>query len=97
MENHLLNDTDTIFRIGSITKTFTAVLILQLVEEGFLSFDDSFSIYYPVIPNAPKITIDMMLHHQSGIYDFTSHPDYLEYFSETRTRQEILDIYYECF
>ena len=92
IENHLLNDTNTIFRIGSITKTFTAVLILQLVEEGFLSFDESLSIYYPGIPNAPEITIDMMLRHQSGIYDFTSHPDYLEYFTEPKTKEEILDI-----
>ena len=92
MDNQLLNDTSTIFRIGSITKTFTAVLIVQLVEEGFLSFDDSLSIYYPFIPNAEAITIDMILHHQSGIYDFTSHPDYLEYFDEPKTRQEILDI-----
>ena len=92
IENHFLNDTNTIFRIGSITKTFTAVLIMQLVEEGFLSFDDLLSDYYSIIPNAPEITIDMMLHHQSGIYDFTTHPDYLGYFEQPKTRQEMLDI-----
>lgn len=90
--NALLNDTSTIFRIGSITKTFTAVMLVQLVEEGFLSFDDYLSDYYPAIPNAEVITIDMMLHNQSGIYNFISHPDYLGYFNEPKTKQEVLNI-----
>jgi len=92
IEKQQFNVSNTLFRIGSITKTFTAVLIVQLVEEGLLSFEDKLSLYYPEIPNAELITIDMMLHHQSGIYDLTSHPDYIEYFNIPKTKQEILDI-----
>lgn len=57
-------------RIGSITKVFTAVLIMQLVEEGKLTLDDKLSSYFPKIDGSKKITIQQMLTHQSGIYSF---------------------------
>ena len=55
------------FRIGSITKMFTASIILQLVEEGKLELTDSLARFFPQIPNAGKITIAQMLNHRSGI------------------------------
>jgi CubicO group peptidase (beta-lactamase class C family) len=55
------------FRIGSITKMFTAVIIFQLAEEKKLSLSDTLDKYLPQIPNAPKITIAQILHHRSGI------------------------------
>jgi CubicO group peptidase (beta-lactamase class C family) len=55
------------FRIGSITKMFTAVMILQLVEEGKLKLSDSLDKLFPQIPNAQKITIAQILAHRSGI------------------------------
>jgi CubicO group peptidase (beta-lactamase class C family) len=55
------------FRIGSITKMFTASMILQLVEEGKLELTDSLARFFPQIPNAGKITIAQMLNHRSGI------------------------------
>src|ERR1051325_8564602 len=57
----------TRFRIASITKTFTAVMILQLVEEGKLKLTDTLDKFYPQVPNAPKITILQILSHRSGI------------------------------
>jgi D-alanyl-D-alanine carboxypeptidase len=62
-------DLDDPFRIASITKTFTATAILQLVEEGKLSKTDKLSKWYPDFPNAHKITIEHLLRMQSGIYD----------------------------
>jgi D-alanyl-D-alanine carboxypeptidase len=62
-------DLDDPFRIASITKTFTATAILQLVEEGKLSKTDKLSKWYPDFPNAEKITIDHLLRMQSGIVD----------------------------
>lgn len=55
------------FRIGSITKMFTATMILQLAEEGKLKLTDSLAKFFPQIPNASKITIVQMLGHRSGI------------------------------
>src|SRR4030095_6820939 len=55
------------FRIGSITKMFTATMILQLVEEGKLQLTDTLDKFFPQIPNAAKITIAQILSHRSGI------------------------------
>jgi len=55
------------FRIASITKMFTASMILQLVEEGKLKLTDTLDKFFPQIPNAKKITIVQMLGHRSGI------------------------------
>lgn len=55
------------YRIGSITKMFTAAMILQLVEEGKLKLTDTLDKFFPQIPNARKITIVQILGHRSGI------------------------------
>jgi len=55
------------FRIGSITKMFTAAMILQLVEEGKLKLTDTLDKFLPQVPNARKITILQILSHRSGI------------------------------
>jgi D-alanyl-D-alanine carboxypeptidase len=55
------------FRIGSITKMFTAAMTLQLVEEGKLKLTDTLDKFFPQVPNAKKITIEQILWHRSGI------------------------------
>jgi D-alanyl-D-alanine carboxypeptidase len=55
------------FRIASITKMFTATMILQLVEEGKLRLTDTLDKFFPQVPNAQKITILQILSHRSGI------------------------------
>lgn len=67
--NKLLNN-DTKLKIGSITKTFTATLIMQLIDEKKLSLETKLSKFYPKIPNAKKITMRHLLQHRSGIPDF---------------------------
>jgi D-alanyl-D-alanine carboxypeptidase len=57
------------FRIASITKMFTAAMILQLVEGGKLKLTDTLDKFFPQIPNAQKITIVQILAHRSGIHD----------------------------
>ncbi len=61
---------DQVLRVGSVTKTFTAVLILQLVEEGKLSLDDRLERWFPEFPNARQITIRTLLNHRSGIPEY---------------------------
>src|SRR5918995_4186648 len=64
------------YRIGSITKMFTAAMIFQLVEEGKLKLTDTLDKFFPKIPNANKITITHILTHRSGIHDLTANTDY---------------------
>jgi D-alanyl-D-alanine carboxypeptidase len=59
----------THFRIGSITKTFTATVILKLIEHGKLHLNDRISKWEPRVPNARRITIKMLLNMTSGIWD----------------------------
>ena len=63
------NQPDTKFNLGSITKMFTAVAIVQLAEQGKLSFNDTIAKYLPDYPNeiAKKATIHQLLTHTSGI------------------------------
>jgi len=57
-------------RIGSLTKTFTGTVILQLVDEGKIGLGDTLDKYRPYIPNADKITIRELLNMTSGIYNY---------------------------
>ncbi|MFI5692160.1 serine hydrolase domain-containing protein [Kribbella sp. NPDC051586] len=59
------------FRAGSITKTFVATVVLQLVAEGRIRLDDSVEHWLPgVVPNGEHITVRELLNHTSGLYDF---------------------------
>jgi len=69
---------DTVSAIGSVTKTYTAVLIMQLVEEGKLSLDDTIDTWFPQQPNGDKITIRMLLSHTSGIANYISGENVME-------------------
>ncbi len=60
----------TLFRIGSLTKMFTAVAIMQLTERGRLSLDDRLATFDPAFPNAASITIADLLTHRSGIANY---------------------------
>jgi CubicO group peptidase (beta-lactamase class C family) len=62
----------TKFRIGSITKQFTASAILQLQEEGKLNVKDKISKYFPGFPRGDEVTIHHLLTHTSGIHSYTN-------------------------
>ena len=78
MEWAIPNQPDTKFRIGSVTKQFTATLILQLVEEGKIKLDGKLSDYLPDYrkETGDKVTIHQLLNHTSGIPSYTSRPDF---------------------
>lgn len=63
-------DANTGYQIGSISKMFTAVMLMQQAEKGKLNVSDKLSQYYPEVPNAEKITLETMLNHTSGLGDF---------------------------
>ncbi|NJM79547.1 MAG: beta-lactamase family protein [Flavobacterium sp.] len=61
---------NTKYKIGSISKTLTAVVIMQLIEEKKLKLETPLATFYPNVKNADKITIEALLHHRSGIPDY---------------------------
>lgn len=78
MEWAIPNQPDTKFRIGSVTKQFTAALVLQLVEEGKIKLDGKITDYLPDYrkDTGDKVTIHHLLNHTSGIPSYTSRPDF---------------------
>lgn len=82
--------TDMRYRIGSITKMFTAVMIFKLIGENKLQLTTPLSAFFPQIPNAAKITIKMMLGHRSGMHDFTMDPAYGTYYTKPQSHAEML-------
>jgi CubicO group peptidase (beta-lactamase class C family) len=80
----------TKYRIGSITKMFTAAMIFQLVEENKLKLTDTLDKFFPQIPNAQKITLAQMLGHRSGIFNVTENPDFRSLKTQAKTKDEMV-------
>lgn len=91
-DKKIANDINTKYRIGSATKTFTAVMIFQLIEEGKIKLDQKLKTYFPELPNADKITIQNMLYHRSGLHDYTLDTDFPEWMDKPKTHNELLKI-----
>lgn len=86
-----LNETSK-FRIGSISKMFTATLVFKAIDDKKLNLDDKLDKWFPSVPNASKITIGNLLNHHSGIHNLTNDPDYQTYMSTTKTEAELVAI-----
>lgn len=91
IEQNLPLNRTTQFRVGSITKMYTSVMIMQLVEEGKLSLATPLFDFFPQVPNAQRITIKHLLNHSSGIFNFTSDPVYPLYMTEKHSRDEMIE------
>jgi CubicO group peptidase (beta-lactamase class C family) len=92
MANNVKATENTKYRIGSISKTFTAVLVLKAVEEEKLSLNQTIDKWFPSITNANKITVQHLLNHRSGIYSFTNDEKYLTWNTEPKTEEELIEI-----
>ncbi len=75
-EQQLKADSSTQYRIGSLSKPFTAIVILQLAQEGKLSLKDPVKKFLPDYVNG-DVTIEQLLSHQSGIPNYTANNEYL--------------------
>lgn len=91
VEKGIKANSKTTYRIGSITKMFTATLVMQLVEEGKLRLDQPLSDFYPDIANASEITIEMMLRHRSGIFSLTDEADYTQWMEKLISKEDQVD------
>lgn len=83
---------ETKYRVGSISKTFTAAIIMQLMEEGKLTLDTKLSSFFPQLPNASEITVKHLLKHQSGLFNFTESSSYTHWMESPKSRNELLEI-----
>lgn len=82
---------NTKYRIGSISKTFTASLIFKAVEENKINLNQTIDKYFPTIKNAKIITLSNLLNHRSGIHDFTNDPDYLKWNTQPQSRAKMIE------
>ncbi|MCU0352910.1 MAG: serine hydrolase [Cytophagales bacterium] len=64
-------DAESVYQIGSLTKQFTAAVVLRLQEQKKLNVQDKLGKYFPGYPNGDKITLEHLLTHTSGIYNYT--------------------------
>jgi len=95
-EAQVPNSADTKFRIASITKSFTAIMVMQLVEEGRLSLDGKINDYLPEYPavTGNRISIHHLLSHTSGIIDYPDVPENFDIRERIyHTTDELLDYF----
>lgn len=90
VDNQQKANENTKYRIGSITKTFTTVLVMKAVEDKKLDLNQSIDKFFPTIPNAHKITIKHLLGHRSGLHNFTNDEDYLTWYTQPKTEKEMI-------
>lgn len=87
-------DAETMYRIGSITKVFTAAIRFSLIDEGKITLDTKLSKFFPQIPNAEKITVAHLLSHTSGLANYPQGVDYNDpksWIFNPSTKQQILE------
>jgi len=84
---------DMVFRLGSITKQFTAVSVLMLAAEGKLALGDPITKYLPDVPTGGKtITVEHLLTHTSGIKSYTNMEEWLQMWRKDMTPGEIIGL-----
>ncbi len=85
---------DMIFRLGSVTKQFTAVAILMLAEQGKLSLDEDITKFLPDYPaKTQRVTVEQLLNHTSGIKSYTSLPEWLLMWRKDTELNELIGLF----
>lgn len=84
------NVKETCYRLGSVSNLYTATIIMKLVEEGKLSLDSKLSEFFPAIAQAPKITIEDMLRHKSGIFNIFFDLNYWSYYRTSMSKEDLV-------
>ncbi|OXA84564.1 serine hydrolase domain-containing protein [Flavobacterium hercynium] len=82
---------NTKYRIGSISKTFTATLIFKAIEENKINLNQTIDKYFPTVKNSKTITISNLLNHRSGIHDFTRNEDYLSWNTQFQSKAKMIE------
>jgi len=95
LENKIPIKKENIFSLASIGKTYNAVAVLQLVEEGKIGLDDKIEKYLPEeiiegIPNAKQVTVRHLLGHTSGFHNYNRHPELNELYLTGKLKLDTL-------
>jgi D-alanyl-D-alanine carboxypeptidase len=94
LENDVPASAETVYRLGSITKQFTALAIMQLVEQNKLSLDDELTKFLPDYPSAGhKVTVRHLLNHTSGIPSYTNQKEFVPQSRRDLSHDELLAIF----
>jgi len=83
---------DSVWRIGSVTKTFVSAVILGLVKDGKVSLTDPLSKWVDAVPKTDGVTVRMLLNHTSGIYNYTEDAAFFADRAKKWTPREIVDL-----
>ncbi len=83
----------SIYRIGSLSKVYTAVMIMKLVESQRLNLSTRLSDFYPQLAHSTQITIKHLLQHRSGLVNFTSLPNYFEFHEKPQTEKSLIEMF----
>ncbi len=86
------NNSVTLYNIGSISKTFTAVLVLKAIENNKLKLSETLNTFYPEIKNSNKITISDLLYHRSGIANFTDSKRFSTWNTKATSAEKLVKI-----
>ncbi|MDP5274213.1 serine hydrolase domain-containing protein [Chengkuizengella axinellae] len=92
-EDHIPNQSNTQYYVGSITKTFTAIAIMMLHEKALLDLHESCERFFPEYEHSNKITIHHLLAHGSGVPNFFDPEDFLDTFTQRMSVEQILDLF----
>ncbi|MGY3051986.1 D-alanyl-D-alanine carboxypeptidase [Pedobacter sp. UYEF25] len=85
-------DAATTYGIGSISKTFTTVMVFKAIADGKLKLTDHLDTFFPDIVNAKKITVADLLYHRSGIHNFTDDSTYQTWNTGIKTEKQMINI-----
>ena len=90
----IANTEQTVFQLGSITKQFTSAIILKLQQEKKLSVSDKLSKYFPGYPKGDSITIEHLLTHTSGIFNYTNDGNFMtNEVAKSASREKIMALF----
>ncbi len=92
-EHDVPNTPQTKFRLGSVTKQFTAAAVMQLQERGMLNVADTLAQYIPDYPSGDRITIHHLLTHTSGIVEVTRLPEFRQYLLLPTTVEKTISLF----
>jgi D-alanyl-D-alanine carboxypeptidase len=84
-------NSSTRYKVGTVSKLFTAILAMQLVEEGRLTLDNKLAEFYPDLPHALEISYRNLLQHRSGLASYTDAADYSSWMGKPQSQARMLE------
>lgn len=93
IDEGIKNENDTRYVIGSISKTFTSVLVFKAIESNLIELETPLSRFFPSVVNSDVITIDHLLSHTSGLENYTNCEDFNTTYKKHFSKEELVDLF----